>query len=61
MSLPAVDAELGLHVFLINASFAGAAGRGKVLTIYVLTPGHALVLPVFAYRHEVTSDAAKEV
>lgn len=29
MKFPAVNAEVGLHVFLINASFAGAAGRGK--------------------------------
>ncbi|KAI1789167.1 meiosis protein SPO22/ZIP4 like-domain-containing protein [Ganoderma leucocontextum] len=27
MKFPAVDAEMGFHVFLINASFAGAAGR----------------------------------
>ncbi|TBU26328.1 meiosis protein SPO22/ZIP4 like-domain-containing protein [Dichomitus squalens] len=27
MNFPAVDAEMGLHVFLINASFAGAVGR----------------------------------
>ncbi|TBU48727.1 meiosis protein SPO22/ZIP4 like-domain-containing protein [Dichomitus squalens] len=45
LNFPAVDAEIGLHVFLINASFAGAAGRGKTPTIFALSRNHAPLLP----------------
>lgn len=35
LKFPAVDAEMGLHVFLINASFAGAAGKGKTAATFL--------------------------
>ncbi|TFK82959.1 hypothetical protein K466DRAFT_577952 [Polyporus arcularius HHB13444] len=54
LRFPVVESEAGLHVFLINASFAGAAGRGKKWTY--LRPKHDLYSRKSDHRKAVAQE-----